>query len=115
MNLLYLILCYATALNESGVASLRTFGEALDSYIDAACDTTLAGLSDAASDINGKLILEWYTTSPVCRHHTIAELSNSFDQYYNDLLINEYTLSWEEAVDREEWPVALPTNATWGL
>lgn len=115
MHLLHLILCYANALNEAGLKSFVTFGEALDSYGDAITDTTLSGMSDATADCNAKLLLEWYTTSPVCRHHTIAELNNSLDQYYNGLTITEHTPTWEDAVDREEWPVALPVNATWGL
>ena len=114
MRLLYQILCYANAMSELD-KGFTTFGQALDSYIDASTDTMLGGISDKTADVLGSAILEWYETSPVCRHHLVAEINNSCDQYYNGLLITEHTPSWEDAVDDEEWPVVLPVTATWGL
>ena len=114
MKLLYQILCYANALD--GISKgFTTFGEALDSYLDACTDTSLGGISDKTADVLACEVLKWYERSPVCRHHLIAEINASVDRYYSDLLITEHTPTWEEAVQYGDWPVAIPTTAVWGL
>ena len=113
--LLNQILVYANVLNEVCDRHLTTFGEALDSYLDACTDTSLDGINDKTADVLAGAVLEWYESSVVCRHHRIDEINASSERYYADLLITEHTPTWEQAVENEDWPVAMPVTATWGL